>query len=108
MTDSSKQKAPGLAGHEGFQKDSSKRSNFSAKSTATEAQICRLLEMLRLRPHTSHELSKAGIYHSPARILQLRKRGCDIETHRVALVDEWGYQHTGCALYELHGEPAGA
>ena len=104
MTASSKQKAPGRQS-EGFQKDSSKRGNFSAKSTSVEAQIERLLAMLRLRPHTSHELAKAGIYHSPARILQLRKRGYVIQTHRVHLTDAWGYGHSRCGLYELLSEP---
>lgn len=45
---------------------------FSAKSCATEAQRERILDALRLRPHTSHELRCLGIYQAPARIKELR------------------------------------
>lgn len=74
------------------------RANFS---TATEAQQARVLAMLELRPHTSHELAQKGIYHPPRRIRELRLMGHPIATRRVNLIDEWGYTHKRCALYEL-------
>ena len=77
------------------------------RSTTGAAQCKRLLELLRLRPHNSHELTEAGIYHPPARIQDLRKAGYDIETHRISLTDRWGYEHRGCGLFELHETPNG-
>ena len=101
MSSTSKQKAPGLQS-EGFQENTSKRWNFSAKSCAVEAQHERILEALRHRPHTSFELtSLLGIYHPPRRIKELREQGHAIQTDRVVLVDAWGYSHPRCALYSL-------
>jgi hypothetical protein len=73
-----------------------------SKSTHTAAQQERVLAMLIMRPHSSHEMHQHGIYHPPQRIRELRGMGYPIETHRVTLVDEWGYSHRRCAMYELH------
>jgi hypothetical protein len=80
--------------------------SYESKSTTTAAQCARLLALLKLRPHTSHELTEAGIYHPPARIKELRKAGHFIETHRVSLTDRWGYEHRNCGLFELHELPS--
>ena len=79
--------------------------SHESKSTTTAAQRTRLLELLNLRPHTSHELAKNGLYYSPARVKELRKRGYDIETQRVSIIDQWGYQHCRVALYKLISAP---
>lgn len=87
----------------------STRANYSAKSTATEAQRDRILQALRRRPHTSYDLRRLGIYQAPARIKELRdKFGYDITTSFVTLTDRDGYTHPRCALYTLVGEPEGA
>lgn len=80
---------------------------FSARSTATEAQIERLLMMLRLRPRHTHELRRDGISHPAGRVLDLVKRGYQIASDRVSTVDSDGFTHTGVALYSLIGEPDG-
>ncbi len=99
--DTSKAKAPGRQS-EGFQENTSKPGNFSARSCAIEAQHERILQALSRRPHTSFELtSLLGIYHPPRRIKELREQGHAIQTDRVVLVDAWGYRHPRCALYSL-------
>ena len=77
----------------------------NTRSTTAQAQCERLLELLRLRPQNSHELARNGLYHSPARVRELRKRGYDIETQRVNIIDQWGYQHCRVALYKLISAP---
>lgn len=78
---------------------------YSDRSTATEAQIQRLLEMLRTAPRNTHELRRNGISHPAGRILDLSKRGFLITTSRVTTVDSDGFRHVGVALYSLDGEP---
>lgn len=101
----SKAKAPGATNTEGSQKNTSKPRKFSAKSTATEAQHERILNALRLRPHTSYELRRLGSYQCPTRIKELREMGYEIATDRVTLIDDEGYAHANCALYSLIAEP---
>jgi len=79
----------------------------NSSSTATEAQIARVVAALRTGPKTSYQLSRMGIYHPPRRIKDLRDRGFAISTERVTLTDADGFQHIGCALYVLAGEPLG-
>ncbi len=76
-----------------------------ANSTAAEAQRARVLVALRAGPKTSYDLRRLGIYQAPARILELRRRGCRISTDLVPLVDADGYTHLGVALYTLLAEP---
>lgn len=94
--------APGQGG-EATKQGAAKQANYS-KSTATEAQLQRVLAMLRHRPQTSHDLLKAGIYHPPRRIRDLRERGHIITTERITLTDRDGYQHRNCAEYTLISE----
>lgn len=78
--------------------------HFSPKSTATEAQRQRILEALREGPKTSYDLRRMGCYQAPARIIELRRMGYDIETELVTLYDRDGYLHPRCARYHLRGE----
>ena len=75
------------------------------KSTATEAQRHRIIEALRLRPQTSYDLRRLGIYQAPTRIKELRDRGYHITTDPVVVVDRDGYHHARVALYSLVSEP---
>lgn len=101
-----KAKAPGgQAG--GFQGNTKTvEAESSAKSTTSEAQRQRVLEALRLRPHTTHDLRCLGIYQAPARVIELRRRGYNIATERVTLYDRDGYPHFRAARYHLEAEPA--
>ncbi|MGX5658174.1 helix-turn-helix domain-containing protein [Castellaniella ginsengisoli] len=78
-----------------------RQANYNPNSTATEAQLQRVMALLRIGPQTSHDLLKAGIYHPPRRIRDLRERGNVISTERVTLTDRDGFQHRGCAEYAL-------
>ena len=77
-----------------------------SKSTATREQYKRIIEALRLRPQTSYDLRRLGIYRAPARIKELRDRfGYVITTDPVVIVDRDGYHHARVALYSLVSEP---
>lgn len=81
---------------------------MDSKSTATEAQRERIVEALRIRPHTSYDLRRLGIYQAPARVKELRDRfGYGITTDPVVIVDRDGYRHARVALYTLISEPEG-
>ncbi|CAM5792701.1 helix-turn-helix domain-containing protein [Ottowia pentelensis] len=81
---------------------------MDSKSTATEAQRKRVIEALRLRPQTSYDLRRLGIYQAPARVKELRdKFGYSITTDPVVIVDRDGYHHARVALYTLVNEPGG-
>ena len=75
------------------------------KSTASDAQRRRILEVLRIRPQTSYDLRRLGIYQAPARIKELRDKGYHITTDPVVIVDRDGYHHARVALYTLVSEP---
>ncbi len=75
------------------------------KSTASDAQRRRILEVLRIRPQTSYDLRRLGIYQAPARIKELREKGYHITTDPVVIVDRDGYHHARVALYTLASEP---
>ena len=76
--------------------------NHSAKSCAVEAQHDRILEALRRRPHTTQDLRcLVGVFQVSTRVKELRELGWKIETHRVNLVDSYGFFHPRCALYSL-------
>jgi hypothetical protein len=82
---------------------------MDGKSTATEAQRKRVIEALRLRPQTSYDLRRLGIYQAPARVKELRdKFGYSITTDPVVIVDRDGYHHARVALYTLVAEPVEA
>lgn len=77
-----------------------------SKSTATREQYKRIIEVPRLRPQTSYDLRRLGIYQAPARIKELRDRfGYVITTDPVVIVDRDGYHHARVALYSLVSEP---
>ena len=81
---------------------------MDSKSTGTDAQRERIVEALRLRPHTSYDLRRLGIYQAPARVKELRDRfGYGITTDPVVIVDRDGYRHARVALYTLISEPEG-
>lgn len=96
--------ATGQGGGVGKAKTSKLKSN--SRSTSTEAQIERLVEMLRLRPHHTHELRKLGISHPAGRVQDLEGMGFVIGSDRINTVDGDGFSHTGVALYSLIEEPA--
>lgn len=78
-----------------------------SKSTATREQYKRIIEALRIRPQTSYDLRRIGIYQAPARIKELRdKFSYSITTDPVVIVDRDGYHHARVALYTLVAEPA--
>lgn len=74
---------------------------INSKSTATGAQHARILALLALRPRTTEDLRKAGIFQVSARIRELRHMGYHITTERIPFVDRDGYTHQGVALYSL-------
>jgi hypothetical protein len=100
-------RAPETVGAVGALREASKQRQYSDRSTATEAQIQRLLTMLRLAPRHTHELRRSGISHPAGRVLDLIKRGYHIEAGRVTTVDGDGFRHVGVALYSLISEPIG-
>jgi hypothetical protein len=68
------------------------RAQFKGTSTAT--QCARLLEALSRFPVTTFEAMRfLDVYHAPARVLQLRKQGHSIVTHRKTVITEAGDQH---------------
>lgn len=76
---------------------------FSARSSNSEAQRQRILAALRIRPQTTEDLRKIGIFQAATRIKELRDRfDYDIETVRVTVVDRESYSHPSAALYVLH------
>lgn len=78
-----------------------------SKSTATSEQYKRIVEALRMRPQTSYDLRRLGIYQAATRIKELRDRhGYSITTDPVVIVDRDGYRHARVALYTLVAEPA--
>ena len=72
-----------------------------AKGIESSAQCARLLTALHRFPITTFEAMRfLDVYHVPARVLQLRQRGHEIDTHRVTVVTESGAKHS-VGLYVL-------
>ena len=79
------------------------RSN--SKGTASRSQAARLLEALSRFPISTFEAMRyLDVYHCPARVLQLRKRGHQITTHWQTVETESGESHR-VGLYVLEGKP---
>ena len=79
------------------------RSNF--KGAASHSQAARLLEALSRYPiSTFEDMRYLDVYHCPARVLQLRKRGHQITTHWQTVVTEAGESHR-VGLYVLESQP---
>ena len=73
------------------------------KGTNSDTQCARLLEALTRFPITTFEAMRyLDVYHCPARILQLRKAGHRILTHRQTVVTEAGVRHC-VGLYTREG-----
>ena len=71
------------------------------KGTSSDTQCNRLLAALRLFPLTTFEAMRyLDVYHCPARVLQLRQRGHEIETHWQTVSTEAGELHR-VGLYVL-------
>ncbi|UXZ25580.1 helix-turn-helix domain-containing protein [Pseudomonas sp. YeP6b] len=71
-------------------------------STSAFAQRARILERLREGPADTLSLRCDLSVLMPApRVLELKQRGFDIETHRISTIDENGTVHHGVALYVL-------
>lgn len=81
--------------------DSTTSRILNSKSSRTEAQRARVLELLKISPQTTYTLRAKGLSHCAARIMELRKRGYLIVTSRVTTVDSDGYSHSGVAMYSL-------
>lgn len=78
------------------------RSEF--KGTASRSQAARLLEGLSRFPISTFEAMRyLDVYHCPARILQLRKNGHQINTHWQIVITEAGEKHR-VGLYVLEGK----
>ena len=72
-----------------------------AKGTESSAQCDRLLTALHRFPVTTFEAMRfLDVYHVPARVLQLRKRGHEIDTHWLTVQTESGDKHR-VGLYAL-------
>lgn len=82
------------------------RHQFSAKSTATEAQLQKLIALVSVRPRHTHELRMLGISHPAGRICDLVKRGYVFSSQRVTTVDGDGFTHRGVAMYTMLSAPA--
>ena len=73
------------------------------KGTSSNTQCAQLLEALTRFPITTFEAMRyLDVYHCPARILQLRKAGHRILTHRQTVVTEAGVRHC-VGLYTREG-----
>ena len=71
------------------------------KGTASRSQAARLLEALSRYSITTFEAMRyLDVYHCPARVLQLRKRGHKIVTHWQTVITEAGVKHR-VGLYAL-------
>jgi len=76
------------------------------RRTDGESQILRFLIASRIAPRTTVELSREfDILHPPARVLQLRKRGYEIDTVWVLVETEPGVIHR-VGKYVLRKEPS--
>lgn len=85
-----------------------KQSQFNRKSTATAAQLHKLVNLLRLRDGWStFELRRRGICHPAGRVQNLRDIGFNIDTDLGICVDDEGFVHERVAFYSLQGEPEG-
>jgi hypothetical protein len=72
------------------------------KSTSTEAQLRKLLALLRQGPKTTVDLRQHAIMMPAARVHQLRhQQNYQIRTERIDLYDPEGVRHAQCARYHL-------
>lgn len=96
------EKAPGLHS-EGLDNETTKRTKFSAKSTANHAQYERTERMLSTGQKSTIDLRRGGVMMPAARIKEMNDR-LGYVIRRVDLrdlYDEEGYCHPRVAIYEL-------
>src|SRR5690606_34858122 len=86
-------------------KQATEHRKYSLKSTATEAKRDRIIDALPSSSQKNYQLRRMGAYQAPARTIELRRMGYDIETELVTLYDRDGYMHLRCAGYNLRAEP---
>lgn len=103
MTASKNDNATGKGGEVGISENS--RDKFNARSTATKAQMDRLVELLRVRQRHTHELRMSGISHPAGRIQDLEALGFVIASDRTTTVDGDGFIHSRVAIYTIVSEP---
>ena len=60
-----------------------------------------ILQCLRKKPHSTHELRQQGIYYPPARVKELRNQGVQIDTFYRQETDASGLTHR-VGVYVLH------
>lgn len=78
------------------------RDQFTGTSGNNQSQ--RLLAALARFPITTFEAMRfLDVYHCPARVLQLRKAGHEIITHRQTITTEAGAKHTVGLYVMLRG-----
>ncbi|WP_373100575.1 MULTISPECIES: helix-turn-helix domain-containing protein [Pasteurellaceae] len=70
-------------------------------TTSTYEQQIFILQCLRRRPHSTHELRAKGIYYPPARVKELREQGYVIDTFYRDETDLTGLTHR-VGVYVLH------
>jgi hypothetical protein len=75
---------------------------IASASTASKAQLVKLLALLRQGPKTTIDLRHHAIMMPAARVFQLkREQDCNIVTELVDLYDDQGVRHRKCARYHL-------
>lgn len=79
-----------------------------SRSTATEAQLAKLIALLRQGSRHTHELRRLGISHPAGRVRDLKGRGFQIDSSRCVTVDSDGFTHRQVARYSLLAEPSAA
>lgn len=80
---------------------------IASRGSAVKAQERRIVAALRLRPMTTDDFRKIGIFQISARIWGMRAQGYTITTARITVIDRDGYAHPRAALYTLASEPDG-
>jgi len=85
--------------------DVTPKRKFSSRSTATAAQLARIIDALRISSKTTDDLRQLGIYQVSARVHYLRAAGYNIETTLFDGFAADGYSHARMARYTLLGDP---
>ncbi|MFC0168394.1 helix-turn-helix domain-containing protein [Pseudoduganella danionis] len=101
-------------GHDAVNNKTQQQSSTDAaalrnKSTSTNAQLAKLMALLRQGPKTTIELRQHVIMMPAARVFELKnKRAQLITTELLPLYDAQGIKHSNCARYHLIETPAGS
>lgn len=62
-----------------------------------------VLEELKKKPATTHDLRKKGVFSPAGSIRRLREQGHNIETKKKSIVDDFGIKRHRVAEYHLKG-----